>query len=396
MSMSQNVRHQMVEGSWIRRMFEEGNALKALHGVDAVCDFSLGNPIVEPPDEFKAELRRLAEHPVAGMHRYMPNAGYDETRMAVATELQRETGINVSHRDVVMTCGASGAMNVVLKTLLDPGDEVIVFAPYFVEFLTYIDNHGGKPRVVKSDSNFLPDLEKLEQAIGPRTKGVILNSPNNPTGVVYPESLIRSLGEVLGRKEAELGIQIYLISDEPYRRILFDGLIPVPVFQYHRNSVVVSSHSKDLALPGERIGYAALNPESDEHDDMVAGFIHCNRVLGFVNAPALMQHLVRNLQGITVSVPQYESKRDFLYKELTSMGYDVVRPQGAFYMFPKAPVDDDVEFVRELLSLLILVVPGRGFGTQGYFRLSYCVTDQTIENGLEGFRKAALRYGLRG
>ena len=394
MSMSDNVRQQMVECSWIRRMFEEGNALMALHGSDKVCDFSLGNPIVEPPAEFKAEFLRLAENPIPGMHRYMANAGYEETRTAVAEELQRETGVTISFRDVVMTCGASGAMNVVLKALLNPGEEVIVFAPYFVEFLGYIDNHGGKPRVVRCDRGFLPDLDNLAQAIGPQTKGVILNSPNNPTGVVYPESLIRALGEVLARKEAEFGTQIYLISDEPYRRILFDGLVPVPVFQYYHNSVVVASHSKDLALPGERIGYAALNPESDEHDDLMAGFIHCNRVLGFVNAPALMQHLVRNLQNVTVSVPEYEKKRNLLYRELTGMGYDVVRPQGAFYMFPKSPVDDDVEFVRELLSLLILAVPGRGFGAQGHFRISYCVADRTIENSLEGFRKAAARYGL--
>lgn len=393
MSMSENVRQQMVEGSWIRRMFEEGNALKALHGADKVCDLSLGNPIVEPPAEFKAELRRLAENPVPGMHRYMANAGYEENRAAVAAELTRETGVTLSSRDVVMTCGASGAMNVVLKTLLNPGEEVIVLAPYFVEFLGYIDNHGGKPRVVRCDGGFLPDLDRLAAAIGPQTKAVILNSPNNPTGVVYPESVIRGLGEVLARKEAELGRQIYLISDEPYRRILFDGLVPVPVFQYYHNSVVIASHSKDLALPGERIGYAALNPESDEHDDLMAGFVHCNRVLGFVNAPALMQHLVRNLQQVTVSVPEYERKRDLLYRELVDMGYEVVRPQGAFYIFPKAPVEDDVEFVRELLSLLILAVPGRGFGAQGHFRISYCVTDKTIENSLEGFRKAAARYG---
>ena len=394
MAMSENVRQQMVEGSWIRRMFEEGTTLKALHGADKVCDLSLGNPIVEPPAEFNAEFLRLAEHPIPGMHRYMANAGYDETRAAVAAELERETGVGVALRDVVMTCGASGAMNVVLKTLLNPGEEVIVFAPFFVEFLGYIDNHGGKPRIVRSNRDFLPDLDRLAQAIGPQTKAVILNSPNNPTGVVYPESFIHSLGDVLARKEAEFGTQIYLISDEPYRRILFDGLVPISVFQHYHNSIMVASHSKDLALPGERIGYAALNPESDEHEDLMAGFIHCNRVLGFVNAPALMQHLVRNLQHITVSVPEYERKRDLLYGELIGMGYDVVRPQGAFYMFPKSPVDDDVEFVRELLSLLILVVPGRGFGAQGYFRVSYCVSDRTLENSLEGFRKAAVRYGL--
>ncbi len=394
MSMSVNVRQQMVEGSWIRRMFEEGAALKALHGVEKICDLSLGNPIVEPPAEFEVALRRLAEKPIPGMHRYMANAGYEETRAAVARELERETGVSLTARDVVMTCGASGAMNVVLKALLDPGDEVIVLAPYFVEFLGYVDNHGGKARVVRCDRDFLPDLAMLADAIGPQTKAVILNSPNNPTGVVYPESIIRGIGEVLARKEDELGHQIYLISDEPYRRILFDGLMPVPVFRHYRNSVVVSSHSKDLALPGERIGYAALNPESDEHDDLMAGFIHCNRVLGFVNAPAMMQHLVKNLQNVTVSVAEYERKRDLLYGELSAMGYDVVRPQGAFYMFPKAPLEDDVEFVRELLTLLILVVPGRGFGAPGFFRISYCVNDRTLEASLEGFRKAAGAYGL--
>ncbi len=396
MSMSENVRQQMVEGSWIRRMFEEGAALKVLHGPEKICDLSLGNPIVEPPAEFEAELRRLAENPIPGMHRYMANAGYEETRAAVALELQRETGVNVSARDVLMTCGASGAMNVVLKALLNPGDEVIVLAPYFVEFLGYVDNHGGKARVVRCDRDFVPSLEKLAEAIGPQTKAVILNSPNNPTGVVYSENVIRGIGEVLRSKEEEFRKQIYLISDEPYRRILFDGLMPVPVFRYYHNSVLAASHSKDLALPGERIGFAVLNPESDEHDDLMAGFIHCNRVLGFVNAPALMQHLVRNLQHVTVSVSEYERKRDLLYRELTDMGYEVVRPQGAFYMFPKSPMEDDVEFVRELLTLLILVVPGRGFGAPGYFRISYCVNDRTLEASLEGFRKAAVAYGLTG
>jgi aspartate aminotransferase len=394
MSMSEYVRQQMVQGSWIRRMFEEGAALKALHGVDKVCDLSLGNPIVEPPPEFKAELRRLVESPLPGMHRYMANAGYEETRAAVAAELERETGVPMSARDVCMTCGASGAMNSVLKTLLDPGDEVIVLAPYFVEFLGYIENHGGKPRVVKTGADFLPDLAAIEAAIGPRTKAIVLNSPNNPSGVVYPETLLAELGALLGRKERELGHELYVISDEPYRRIIFVGLKPVSVFHHHRNSVVVSSHSKDLALPGERIGYAALNPSADDHDNIMAGIIYSNRILGFVNAPALMQHAVRNVQHITVSVPDYERKRNILYDALIGMGYEVVRPQGAFYMFPKSPVDDDVDFVHELLSLLILVVPGQGFGSRGHFRIAYCVDDRTLDNSLEGFRKAAVRYGL--
>lgn len=394
MSMSENIRQQMVQGSWIRRMFEEGAALKALHGVDKVCDLSLGNPIVEPPAEFKAELRRLVEHPIPGMHRYMANAGYEETRYAVARQLERETGVAMSARDICMTCGASGAMNSVLKTLLDPGDEVIVLAPYFVEFLAYVGNHGGKSRVVKTGPDFLPDLAAIEAAIGPNTKAIVLNSPNNPSGVVYPEALVAELGELLRRKERDLCRQLYIISDEPYRRIIFDGLTPVSVFNHYRNSVVVSSHSKDLALPGERIGYAALNPTADDHDDIMAGIIYCNRILGFVNAPALMQHAVRNVQHITVSVPDYERKRNILHDALTEMGYHVVRPQGAFYMFPKSPVEDDVEFVHQLLSLLVLVVPGQGFGSPGHFRISYCVDDRTLDSSLEGFRKAAVQYGL--
>ena len=394
MSMSENIRQQMVQGSWIRRMFEEGAALKSLHGVDKVCDLSLGNPIVEPPEEFKAELRRLVENPVPGMHRYMANAGYEETRDAVAKELESETGVAVTARDVCMTVGASGAMNSVLKTLLDPGDEVIVLAPYFVEFLAYIGNHGGVPRIVRTGPDFLPDPAAVEAAIGPKTKAIVLNSPNNPSGVVYSETLVADLAALLTRKERELGRQLYIISDEPYRRIIFDGLKPVSVFNHYRNSVVVSSHSKDLALPGERIGYAVLNPDADEHDDIIAGIIYSNRILGFVNAPALMQHAVRNMQHITVSVSDYERKRDILYGALTQMGYDVVRPQGAFYMFPKSPVDDDVEFVHELLSLLVLVVPGQGFGASGHFRISYCVENRTLDRSLEGFRKAAVKYGL--
>ncbi|HHE41427.1 MAG TPA: pyridoxal phosphate-dependent aminotransferase, partial [Dehalococcoidia bacterium] len=277
---------------------------------------------------------------------------------------------------------------------LDPGDEVIVLAPYFVEFLAYIDNHGGRPRVVRTGPDFMPDIDAVEAAVSARTKAIVLNSPNNPSGVVYPEHLIADLSAMLSRKEKELDRELYIISDEPYRRIVFDGLKPVSVFNHYRNSIVISSHSKDLALPGERIGYAALNPAAEEHDEIMAGIIYSNRILGFVNAPALMQHAVRAVQHITVSVPDYERKRNMLYGALTEMGYEVVRPQGAFYMFPKSPVEDDVEFVHELLSLLVLVVPGQGFGSPGHFRISYCVDDRTLDNSLEGFRKAAVRYGL--
>ena len=296
--------------------------------------------------------------------------------------------------DFIMTCGAGGALNVVLKTILNPGDEVIVFAPYFVEYDHYVDNHGGVIRVLPSDEQFVPRLDALEAAIGPQTKAVIINSPNNPSGAVYSRDVIHHLGELLGRKEAQYGTQIFLISDEPYRRIIYDGLTYPPVFHHYPDSIVVTSHSKDLALPGERIGYIAIHPECGQHDELMNGFIFCNRVLGYVNAPALMQHAVRNLQNVTVSVAEYQRKRDFLYDHLVGLGYHIVKPQGAFYMFPQSPVEDDVAFVKELQQWNVLVVPGRGFGSPGYFRVSYCVHDATLEGALAGFEKVARKFGL--
>jgi aspartate aminotransferase len=391
---SDNVSKRMMEGSWIRRMFEEGANLKKRYGVDNVFDLSIGNPVMEPPPEFKQELRKLMRKTVPGMHRYMENAGYAETRAAVAVQLSHETGIKFTGNDIVMTCGAAGGLNVVLKTILNPGDEVIVFAPYFVEFGNYIDNHGGVVRVLPTDEQFIPKLEALEDNITAKTKGVIINSPNNPTGVVYREDFVRQLGELLRRKEAQYGAQLFLISDETYRKIIYDGLTYPPVFHHHRSSIIVASHSKDLALPGERIGYIAIHPDCSQREELVNGFVFCNRVLGFVNAPALMQHVVKNLQHITISVADYQKKRDFLYGNLVDMGYSVIKPGGAFYMFPKSPLEDEVAFVEELQQWNVLVVPGRGFGTPGYFRISYCVDDKTLKGSLTGFRKAAKKFKL--
>jgi len=384
----------MASGSWIRRMFDEGNILRQKYGADKVFDLTLGNPVVEPPAEFHRELKKLVEKPLPGMHRYMENAGYADTRAAVARQLYKETSIKVMASEVIMTCGAAGAMNVVLKTILNPGEEVIVFAPYFVEYLNYIDNHGGVPRIVQTSEKFLPAMGLLEAAINKKTRAVIINSPNNPTGVVYPESMMKQIGNLLQKKESELGTQIYLLSDEPYRKLIYDGLkYPSPLL-YHPASIVATSHSKDLALPGERIGYIAINPDCPQKQDLVDGFIYCNRILGFVNAPALMQHLVKNLQDVTVSVADYQKKRDFLYKNLTEMGYQLVKPQGAFYMFPKSPIPDDIEFVQALKEHLVLAVPGQGFGGKGHFRVSYCIDDRTLAGALEGLRKTAKRFGL--
>jgi aspartate aminotransferase len=393
-SVSDNVRARMAESSWVRQMFEQGISLKKRLGEENVFDLSLGNPIMEPPPEFHKELSRIVNNPSSGMHRYMENAGYVATRTAVATQLSRETGIEFDAGHIVMTCGAAGGMNVVLKTILNPGDEVIVFAPYFMEFRNYIDNHGGVARALPTDEHFLPKLDALDAAITPKTKGVIINSPNNPTGVVYSEQLVREIGKLLREKEAQLGTQIFLMSDEAYRKILYDGLEYVPVFHHYRDSIAVTSHSKDLALPGERIGYVAVNPECSDRQELVNGFVLCNRILGFVNAPALMQNVLRNLQGVTVSIAEYQRKRDYLYRNLTELGYSVVKPEGAFYLFPESPMEDDVAFVNELVQLNVLVVPGRGFGTPGYFRASYCVDDRTLEGSLAGFKKAALKFNL--
>ena len=388
MAVSNKVKGFMEQGSWIRKMFEEGISLKQQFGEENVFDLSLGNPIMEPPQEFFDELRRVAENPIAGLHRYMPNAGFVETRDAVAAQLREETGQDFTANEIIMCCGAGGALNVILKTLLDPGDEVVIFAPYFVEYFFYADNHGGACKVVPPNDDFLPDLDAFENAIVENTKIVLFNSPNNPSGVLYSAELLVQLGEIIQRKEKEFGSEIFLVSDEPYRKILFDGLEYPHIFDHHVRSIVATSHSKDLALPGERIGFVAVHPDYDDKTELMDGLVFCNRTLGFVNAPALIQHIVKNLQSVTIDVQQYQDKRDFMYQNLTEIGYEMPMPQGAFYMFPKSPIEDDVEFTAELQKSNVLVVPGRGFGSPGHFRLSYCVTDETLAGSLEGFRIA--------
>jgi len=369
-------------------MFEEGIALKQQYGEDKVFDLSLGNPIMEPPPQFFEELRRIANSTETGLHRYMPNAGYPDARAAVAAGLARETGMPFTGDRVVLTCGAGGALNVIMKTLLNPGDEVVIFAPYFVEYMFYADNHGGTCRVAPTDENWLPDLDALATAITPKTSIVLVNSPNNPTGVVYNAEILAGIGEVIRAKEAEFGTEISLVSDEPYRKLLFDGAEYPQIFPYHPRSIVATSHSKDLALPGERIGMIAVSPDYPDGEEIVDGLTFCNRTLGFVNAPALMQHIIAQLQDVTVDVSEYESRRDFLYSALTDIGYSVVRPDGAFYMFPRSPIEDDVAFVDQLKQHRVLVVPGAGFGMPGHFRISFCVTEATLQGSLEGFRQA--------
>jgi aspartate aminotransferase len=384
MPVSKRTQAGMASGSWVRKMFDEGNRLKLEHGSDKVFDLSLGNPIMEPPPEFKRELKRLANSDTPGMHRYMENAGYLATRDAVAKQISKETRVAFGANDIVMTCGAAGAINSVLKSILDPGDEIIVFAPYFAEYLGYIQNHDGHPVIVGTDHDFMPDLKAMEKAITSKTRGVLINFPNNPSGAVYSDKLLHEMGEILAKAKHP----IYLISDEPYRKIVFDGIKCPFIWSHYKLSIVVTSYSKDLALPGERIGYIAIHPDCPDKSDLIAAFIHCNRTLGFVNAPAMMQNVIRGLQGVSVSIAKYQQARDFLYSELTGMGYKMRKPEGTFYMYPETPIKDDVSFVRELQKHLVLTVPGVGFGTPGYFRISYCVDDSTIEGSLDGLRKA--------
>jgi aspartate aminotransferase len=381
--------------SWIRKMFEEGTRLRAIHGEENVFDFTIGNPSVEPPEIFHQELLRLASHPLPGMHRYMSNAGYEETRRAVAELLSEKSPVPVAAGQVVMTCGAGGALNVVLKTILNPGEEVIILAPYFVEYLFYIDNHGGTGKTVWTDrQTFELDITAIEQAIGPNTRAILINSPNNPTGVVYSANSLQALGDMLARKERELQRTIVVISDEPYARIAYDGVEVPCIFAHVKNAVIVTSHSKDLALPGERIGYLAANPAMEGVDQFMGGAVFCNRVLGFVNAPALMQRLVTKLQHESVDIDEYRAKRDLLYDHLTGLGFRMVQPKGGFYLFPESPLEDDVAFAQLAQKHNILVVPGRGFGAPGYFRIAYCIDMAQIRRSLPAWEHLAREAGL--
>ncbi|MCE9638448.1 MAG: pyridoxal phosphate-dependent aminotransferase [Planctomycetes bacterium] len=380
----------MQSSSWIRKMFEEGAKLRALHGDAAVHDFSLGNPVLEPPPRVLAALVRAADPGRAGAHRYMPNAGYPDVRAAVARHLVGKTGLPFEGKHVVMSVGAGGGLNVVMKTLLDAGDEVILLTPYFVEYDFYVDNHGGVPVHVPTDDAFQLDLGAIDRAITSKTKAILLNSPNNPCGVVYPKASVDALGELLRQASKRIGRTIAIVTDEPYRYISYGVDVPW-VFGSYEHVVLVTSHSKDLALPGERIGYIAFDPRLAEVDQMVAGATFATRTLGFVNAPAIQQRAVAELQGFTVDPEVYRAKRDRLYGALRDAGYEVVFPDGAFYMFPKTPLDDDVAFVRLLLEELILAVPGTGFGRPGHMRLSYCVDDATIERAIPGLQRAFRR-----
>jgi aspartate aminotransferase len=395
MAISKKIEKALEGASWIRRMFEEGDRLKRMYGPEKVFDFSLGNPIVEPPGEFFEELKRVANNPIPGMCRYMANSGYAETRKSIASMLSEETGLSFTEKLIVMSTGAAGGGNIVLKSILDPGNEVITPSPYFVEYRFYVDNHGGTLKAVETREDFSLDLEAIEEAIGKKTKAILINSPNNPTGVVYSkESLIR-LGEILARKSEHYGKTIFLLCDEAYKRIVYDNVKLPNVFSVYDHCIAITSHSKDLSIPGERIGYVAISPLAEGKERLAEALAFSNRTLGFVNAPALMQRLVGRLRHVSVDISGYQEKRDLLYDALVDFGYSMVKPMGAFYIFPRCPIDNDVAFVKALQAKNILTVPGRGFGKPGHFRIAYCVERSVIEAALKGFGELAVEYGMR-
>jgi aspartate aminotransferase len=388
MPIASKIREAMERSSWIRQMFESGARLKAEFGADNVFDFSLGNPNLSPPEAFRTVLHELLEEDPPGCHGYMPNAGLPEVRAAVASQVSREQGATVGAGQVIMTVGAGGALNAVMRAILDPGEEIVVPKPYFVEYNFYAANHGGVLVNVPTSADFDLLLEPLEEAITPRTRAILVNSPNNPTGKVYSRASLERLRGVIERKSAEFGRVIYLIADEPYRNIAYDNIEVPGIFSIFPNSIVCSSYSKDLSLPGERIGYVAVSPRVAEMETLVAAITMTNRILGFVNAPALMQRVVARLQGISVDIGLYRRNRDRLHGGLLEAGYTCHKPEGAFYLFPESPIPDDVAFVRILQQENILSVPGSGFGGPGHFRLAYCCSYATVERSLPGFRRA--------
>ncbi len=386
---------QEIKGSTaIRAMFLEGKELAGKVGAENVYDFSLGNPMTPVPEEFtEAILKAVQEESSLGLHGYMDNAGYPETRRAVAEDLNQRFGTDFTGEHIVMTVGAAGALNVVFKTLLDPGDEVLALAPYFGEYRSYAANHQGILREVKPHlPTFQPDLADLEGKITENTKVLLINNPVNPTGVIYPEETIKSMAAILQRKQEEYGHGIYMVSDEPYRELAYDGSQVPFLTKYYDNTFVTYSFSKSLSIPGERIGYIAACPRMEGCAEALQGLSVANRILGFVNAPSLMQKAVAASMGARTDVAYYDRNRQLIYGKLTELGFTCVKPQGAFYLFIKSPDPDEKSFVAAAKKHHILLVGGSSFSCPGYVRLAYCVSYEMIERSLPAFEKLAAEY----
>lgn len=379
--------------SFIRAMFEEGNKLRQQFGAENVYDFSLGNPDVEPPKAVKEAIHALSLSQEKGMHKYMSNGGYDSTKTAVAKKISDEYQMEIPFTNVCMVTGAAAGLNVVLKSLLNDNEEVIIFRPYFAEYLFYIRHANGIPVIVDTEKDtFNIDLDKFRNAITEKTKAVIINSPNNPTGVIYKKEVLAKMAKIIDEKEKEFGSHLFVISDEPYTKIVF-GNIRVPVmFQIFNKAVSINSYSKSLALPGERIGYITVSPKIPDDQLLMSAILFNNRTLGFVNAPALQQRIIELCINESIDPKIYEERRDLLYNHLISLGFECLKPEGAFYLFMNSPVPDEMEFVRKAQEFNILLVPGRGFGLPGYVRLTFCIGLETIKRSLPAFTELAKSY----
>lgn len=394
--LSKKVINHLEKSSAIRAMFEDGEILKQKYGADKVFDFSIGNPDIEPPVKVKQTLKQIILDDRPGIHGYMNNAGHTDVRMKIAEHLNKENKCSLSYKNIVMTCGAGSAMNVILKAILNPEEEVIVFSPYFVEYYFYIDNHGGKMVVVPTNKDtFQIDLLELERNISFKTKAIILNSPNNPTGVVYSKELLTDISKLLETKEKEYNSKIFVISDEPYRDIVYDGLALPKILDIFKNSILAYSFSKSHSLPGERIGYIAASQYIDCIDMLMDAMVFANRSLGYVNAPSLFQKVVAESLESKVDVSIYRERRDLLYNHLIKLGFSCVKPQGAFFLFPKSPIPDVNELKNRALQHNIIIVPGKGFGFPNNFRLAYCMNIKNIENSFHAFNSLAKELNLQ-
>ncbi|MCI8668587.1 MAG: pyridoxal phosphate-dependent aminotransferase [Lachnospiraceae bacterium] len=386
-----------VQGSSvIRAMFEEGKKLAAIYGEDKVYDFSLGNPNVPAPEQVNQMIKDIVDEELSVMvHGYMNNSGYEDVRAAIADSLNRRFDTKFRQENIVMTVGAAGGLNVILKSLLNPRDEVIVFAPFFGEYRAYVENYDGILLVVPADTkDFQLNLNAFESMITPGTRAVIINNPNNPSGVLYSEQTIKNLAEIMNRKQKEYGTEIFLISDEPYRELVYDGAGAVYLPKYYDNTIVAYSYSKSLSLPGERIGYLVIPDEAADSEEIQSAANVATRILGFVNAPSLMQRVIGRCvkAGVTVDIEPYDRNRKLIYENLKRMGFECVRPEGAFYLFVKTPTEDEMEFVNAAKKYNVLLVPGSAFHCPGYVRISYCVSEDTIRNSLPEFEKLAKEF----
>ncbi|HPJ76502.1 MAG TPA: pyridoxal phosphate-dependent aminotransferase [Clostridia bacterium] len=389
---NKKITENLSKSSFIRAMFEEGNRLKAIYGEKNVYDFSIGNPEMEPPVEVKQSLLDIAMSKEEGMHKYMSNAGYEQTRKAVAKSIKNDYDYDIPYKNIIMSAGAAAGLFVTLKSILNPDDEVIVFKPYFAEYGFYVMHAQGNLKVADCDESFMPDIDSFMRTATSRTKAVIINTPNNPSGVIYPKEVLLKLNEAIRQVEKKYNTDIFVLSDEPYAKIVFDDATVPCVFKCFDKAIIINSYSKSLALPGERIGYIAVDHKIPNAELLLNICIFNTRTLGYVNAPALIQRVIQQSCEAKVDVEDYKRRRDLLYNHMIECGFSIKKPQGAFYLFVKSPVEDEMEFVEKAKGFNILIVPGRGFGMPGYIRMCFCVSYETIKSSLPKITQLAKEY----